>query len=210
MRQLTAENKKKLVILSAAKFEADALLKSLEENSIAYDYLCVGVGALEAAKSAKIVGEFCRGKDVIFIGSCGIFGAFKNIELVQVGSIKWQPTGDREGLSYTIENSAPPIDSDIKPFRNIEVSLPKCTMICAPGVSLKQHHAYEQALHCESLELYSVAAEILNSCASFTSIFAITNSIGPDAHVQWKQNFILAYDLLAKYAGSLLIGECLK
>ncbi|MBP9706210.1 MAG: hypothetical protein KBD78_01100 [Oligoflexales bacterium] len=202
--------KNNLVILSAAKFEAVALLKILEEKSIVYEYLDVGVGALESAKSAVRICDFCQDKDVIFIGSCGIFGLFKSIELVQVATIKWQPAGDREGISYSIENSAPDIEADTKPNSSIEVSLPKCTMICAPGVSLKPCLAYEQTLHCESLELYSLAAEIMKSCASFTSIFAITNAIGPDAHQQWKQNFNLAYDQLAKYAGSLINGENLN
>ena len=136
MHHLTTDNKKKISILIAEKFEADALLKTLEENSIAYDYFVLGLGTRESAKSAPEVVDFCGGKDVIFIGSCGIFGLFKSIELVQVGSIKWQPAGDREGLSYTIENSAPPIDSDTKPFLGKMVSMPKCTMMCAPRVSL--------------------------------------------------------------------------
>ena len=61
------------VLIAAAKFELDPLVGTLQEKGHTPEAKLTGVGALNAAKKARALGEACRGRHVIFVGTCGVF-----------------------------------------------------------------------------------------------------------------------------------------
>ena len=61
--------------------------------------------------------------------------------------------------------------------------------------------------HVENLELYSCIGEIAAQAASLAVVLAVTNAIGPDAHLQWRQNFAGAAGMTAEFVSSRLCAR---
>jgi hypothetical protein len=193
------------VLVAAAKFEIDPLMNALQARGHTPEPLLIGVGALNAAKAARAVGERCRGRHTLFVGTCGAFGAAPagqpDVYLVRGSEVLWLPTCERLGLSYTVKGTAPMIPLPGPPAFCRE--LPARRVICSPGISLvsklPEGIAPEGAV--ENLELYAVAGEIAAQAASFAVILAVTNMVGPDSHAAWRQNFVAAAGVTAEFIG---------
>ena len=187
------------IIVSAAKFELDPLANALQEKGLNPATRLVGIGPLNSAKRARQVAEYCRGRNVIFIGTCGVFGKFSKIYLVRAHEVHWLPTCERIGLSYTVKDSAPPITLPPSPLYCRQ--LPEKKVICSPGISLvSKLPDFLPSDQCvENLELYSCIGEIAAQAASLAVILAVTNSIGPDSHTQWRQHFAAAAGATAEF-----------
>jgi hypothetical protein len=187
------------VIVAAAKFELDPLVHALEQRGHGPEPRLVGIGALNAAKKARGVADACRGRHVIFIGTCGAFVPFTKVMLIRATEVLWSPTGERMGLSYTIKDTAPPISLPEAPAW--ARGLPPRRVLCSPTISLvsklPEGLAPEQAV--ENVELYSCISEIAASCASVAVLLAVTNQVGEDSHTQWRQNFTLAAGQTAEF-----------
>jgi len=179
-----------LTIIAAAKFEVEPLKNVLEQLGFTPEVHVVGVGALNAAKNARPIAEACRGKKVVFVGTCGTFGSFSKPFLVTGKEVHWQPTSDRLGFSYTVKDSAPMIT--LKKRSDLVQGLPEKSILCCPSIStigtLPENFTADNCV--ENLELYSCAAEISAKAADFSVILCVTNSVGPDSHSQWKQHFL--------------------
>ena len=188
-----------LVIIAAAKFELDPLTNALQEKGMNPTTKLIGIGSLNAAKRARQVAEACRGRNVIFVGTCGIFGAFNRVHLIRAQEVLWLPTCERLGLSYTVKDSAPPIV--LPPAPAYCQSLPEKKVICSPGISLvsklPDHLSGDPCV--ENLELYSCVGEIASQAASLAVVLAVTNSVGPDSHSQWRQHFAGAAGATAEF-----------
>jgi hypothetical protein len=187
------------VLVAAAKFELDPLSNSLQQKGHAPEARLTGVGALNAAKKARAIGESCRGRSVIFVGTCGTFGPFTRPYLVRATDAVWLPTCERLGLSYTVKDSAPAIHLPEPPLWAKQ--LPGKKVICSPSISLvgklPDGVAADQAV--ENLELYSCIAEIAANATSLAVVLAVTNAVGPDSHAQWRQHFTEAAGMTAEY-----------
>ena len=189
MRQVT--------IISAVGFEQSPLVEGLSKLGLSVSSLTTGIGPLNAAKSAQRLGDQVRGQDAIFIGTCGVFGDFHAPELVTAKRIIWNPTGVRLGDAYLVAEQDPDIELVTG---SLTAPLPLCDVICSPGISLRGGlKTAEAARQVENLELYSVAAEIMRSAKSFEVLLCITNSVGADAHKQWKHHFPKAAAMSAAY-----------
>ena len=192
------------LLIAAAKFELDPLASSLQQHGHAPETRITGVGALNAAKKARALAELCRGRDVVFVGTCGTFGTFTKVHLVRATDVLWLPTCERLGFSYTVKDSAPPITLPEPPA--FARSLPPRRVICSPSISLvaKLPDGQQGEGLVENLELYSCIGEIAAQAASVAVILAVTNAIGPDAHLQWRQNFAGAAGMTAEFVSSRL------
>ena len=192
------------ILVAAAKFELDPLANALQERGHAPELRLTGIGALNAAKKAKAIGDSCRGRDVIFVGTCGTFGAYAKVHLVRASEVLWIPTCERMGFSYTVKDTAPPIALPEPPL--FCRSLPVRRVVCSPGISLvsKLPDGLPADAMVENLELYACAGEIAASAQSVSVILAVTNSIGADAHSQWRQHFTEAAGMTAEFIASRL------
>lgn len=187
------------VLVAAAKFELEPLENALQQRGYTPLTKLAGIGALNAAKRARQVADFCRGRPVVFVGTCGTFGAFTKVHLVRAQEVIWMPTCERMGFSYTVKDTAPPIT--LPPPPQFCRSLPERRVICSPGVSLigKLPESWAAEHHVENLELYSIIGEIAAQASSLAVILAVTNSIGPDAHSQWRHHFTAAAGATAEF-----------
>jgi len=195
------------VLIAAAKFELDPLANALQQRGHTPVTKLIGVGALNAAKRARQVADYCRGRPVVFVGTCGTFGAFTKVYLVRAQEVVWLPTCERMGLSYTIKDSAPPISLPTPPL--FCRSLPERRVICSPCVSLvsKLPESWAAEQQVENLELYSIIGEIAAQASSLAVILAVTNSIGPDANSQWRHNFAAAAGATAEFIAPRLTRQ---
>lgn len=187
------------VIIAAAKFELDPLVGALQEKGLTPTTKLIGIGAINAAKRARAVAESCRGRHVVFVGTCGTFGSFSRMHLVRASEVIWLPTCERMHLSYTVKDSAPPIT--LPPPPAYISSLPERKVICSPGISLvsKLPDNLAPELCVENLELYSCIGEIATQAASLSVVLAVTNAVGPDSHSQWRQHFAGAAGATAEF-----------
>lgn len=187
------------ILLAAAKFELDPLSGALQEKGHTPEVKLVGIGAINAAKKAKVLGEACRGRAVIFVGTCGSFSSFSKPYLVRAAEALWSPTSDRVGMSYTVKDSAPSISLPDPPAW--AKNLPARRVVCSPCISLVSRVPDgvqgDQAV--ENLELYSCIGEIAANASSLAIILAVTNAVGADSHTQWRQHFTAAAGLTAEF-----------
>jgi hypothetical protein len=192
------------IIVAAAKFEVDPLVSALQEKGQTPETRLVGIGAINAAKKARAIGDSVRGRNVIFVGTCGTFSAFSKVTLVRADQVLWSPTCERMGFSYTVKDTAPPITLPEPP--TWARGLPGRKVLCSPGISLvgKLPDGMAADTAVENLELYSCIGEIASSAASLAVVLAVTNAIGADSHAQWRHNFTLAAGLTAEFVGSRL------
>jgi hypothetical protein len=177
----------------------DPLSGALQERGHTPEVKLIGIGPLNAAKKAKALGEMCRGRQVIFVGTCGTFSSFSKPHLVRAHDVFWSPTSDRVGMSYTVKDSAPPIAlPEPPPWLR---SLPARRVVCTPSISLvsrvPEGIAAETAV--ENLELYSCIGEIAATAASVAVVLAVTNAVGPDSHTQWRQFYGEAAGMTAEF-----------
>jgi hypothetical protein len=188
-----------LTIIAAAKFEVEPLKNVLEQLGFTPEVHVVGIGALNAAKNARPIAESCRGKNVVFVGTCGSFGPFSKPYLVTGKDVHWLPTSDRLGFSYTIKDTAPAIP--LKKRGDLVQGIPEKTILCGPSIStigtLPEQYIADSCV--ENLELYSCAAEISAKAAEFSVVLCVTNTVGPDSHSQWKEHFLGAATETAEF-----------
>lgn len=173
-----------VVLLSAAKFEAEPTIKILEQSGIGFDYVEIGIGAVNAAKTSSRLE--LKGRSVIFVGSCGAFGTFPELTVVSVKRCLWSPYAVRAGDAELIEGVEPEIlFENLSPYAK---TLKLYTAICSSAITTQDKHHPKEELSCENLELYSVARE-LSQAKSLSIFLGITNQVCMQGRQQWRENF---------------------
>jgi hypothetical protein len=192
-----------LFFLSAAPFEL-APLRALLPDWPDDRFLSCGIGPLDTAAQVSRLAERLSGTQVIFLGSCGVFGEFSQVKLITPSRSLWLPTCERILASSPIENLTPPFELSPQ-----ESALEKATVLCAPNISLtgeihpRVREQYGlQGLLVENMELYSLTP-LIQAVASFIAILAITNGVGPKGRLEWRENFKEG----ARLAGEYALGE---
>lgn len=188
-----------LQIISAAPFEVSTTLEYFDNNSIAYDYHSCGIGALEAAKNSTLLVPKVMNKDVLFIGTCGVFEGFDEMTLTSPSQVHWLPASEREGIAWSIEGTAPPF-----PVNNSSKwvqDLSKVTAVCSPTISKNNAlpQEYNPTSTVENLELYSLIDTFNAYAKSITIILAITNKVSLEGRKQWRANFKQASKMTSDY-----------
>lgn len=180
-----------MIIMSAADFEIAAVVKSLADHGRDFSVVHCGVGVFPPLESSASLRQQCLGRDVLFIGTCGIFGKFISPQLVTVDTVCWEPSGDRLGASYPVPKLDP---FSVSPLPG----LPVFRMVCGPSVSVDARGIPPNVATVENIEFYSVLRALQASARSIRALFCVTNAIGPEAHVQWKANFARAGEMSAE------------
>ena len=167
-----------LVVVSAVRYEAEPILSAIPDC----DYIECGVGIFASTVSAQKHRSLCAGKDILYVGSCGSFTEFKNIEIIKGKSSRWSPTCERNGLSYPVITMP---DLQLTSIQEL-TSIPSKQIVCASNVSLV---CSGSELQVENIEVYSFFLQIINIVRSANVILAITNQVGENAHKQWEENY---------------------
>lgn len=186
-----------MIIAAAAEFETEPLRGKMTRQADV-DWVCCGVGVIAAAAAGQRWQSLCRGREVLFIGTCGTFGTFKKIELCRAHTLHWSPTCARIGASYAVDKTPP---------RSLNCSahysdLPAAAVFCAPNISLTNTlPVTTQAgmLSVENIEAYAFLSMLCDRAQSIDVLLAITNAVGKDAHRQWQQHHAQAAQLTAAY-----------
>jgi hypothetical protein len=177
------------ILVAAAPFEIEPASELLAKAGVSHSTFIVGIGALRAAEKCSELAEACRGKHVVFIGTCGTFGTYIPLEIVEVQSIHWLPVGVRLGQAYTINGTMPSLHLRAGPTSKVRARL--VDAVCCSEISITSvlPRDYVPDSLVENVELYSVAGAILGTAATFRAFLCVTNKVGPDSHVSWKANF---------------------
>ncbi len=186
-----------MIIVSAAAFESAPLCAALAARESVATVVC-GVGVIAAATAGQRVRSLCRGREVLFIGTCGTFGAFEQIALCRAQTLHWSPTCARVGLSYAVDKT-PPLALDP---RSRYDDLPVAEVFCAPNVSLINNlpaAAPAGMLYVENVEAYAFLAALHTAARVVDVLLAVTNAVGRDAARQWRQHHSAAAELTAAY-----------
>lgn len=184
------------LLLSAAKFEIEPFIQFLKSfGHHIPDIASVGVGVIDAAASSKELTDRAKGKDVVFVGTCGVFGTFDQPAAYRVNQVLWLPCSDRLGFSYSISGLYPKIELLEKSTGALS-HLPAAAALCGPSISLVgDENGFVKDLlppgylGLENIELYPVAKTVLEVCRSFDVLLVTTNTIGSSAHSEWKRSF---------------------
>jgi len=204
----------RLVVVSAAPFEAQAFMETRSFRAWRGLYLCCGIGALNADKAEAELGRRCAGSLVVFIGTCGSFypfpapGSAKGLELVSASWVEWLPPCVRAGLAASIEGLHPPQRLVPAPPW---LDLPRRRVLCSPSISqhddCRRHPSalgYPTDELVENLELYSCIQGISSQAAAVAVVLAVTNQVGSSGREQWRSHHQEAARASARYLESRL------
>ena len=189
----------RLIVASAASFESQLLLQALARLAADVTFIEVGVSSITSSGLASRLVDIIRGRDVLFVGSCGISSPFDHPKLFAINRVKWAPVDVRRGDSYLVNGSEPELvlNGRLDLIRGLE---PGCAS-CSSSISLLHELKSDQVV-LENLELYSAAKAWSYQAKSFTAILGTTNQIGPNAHSEWKKNFRLVAKMTANHIDS--------
>lgn len=172
-----------LIVSAAAFFEASAVIEVLSALGVRTTFLEVGIGAIRSAQIATALKSVVTNREVLFLGSCGTSNAFSSPHLVTASSAAWKPGDVRQGRGYLISDTHPLIQTT--PIASIDL-MAQVEISCAASITLVVE---EKPNVFENLEFYSVASSWHEITGRITSIFGVTNHLGPTAHAEWKSHF---------------------
>lgn len=195
-----------IAILAAAPFEISPLLEELSKQKIPYNIYSCGIGPLNAAQNLSHLRQEIKGKDVIYVGTCGVFSQFNGVELLSFSETIWSPISERVGLGATIEGLHPPISIPNRtPWLDLADSLVLTSeaISSTSALSASYWERWGNKRIVENLEAY-LCAQLAKDCKSFTPILAVTNQVGWEGRQQWRQNYQIAAQKTAEYVISKL------
>ncbi len=192
-----------LVVVSAVRFEAEATLELFVRLGIPHEYFSVGIGPLHTARSSVELRERCRGRDVLYLGSCGSFYTFAEPHLVTTQNVYWMPACLRTGIAGFPEHIYPKIV--LPPTK---LPLPQKDVLTSASVSLTSDFADDVRAKLgsaenlvENMELYA-CADALRESQSLSIILGVTNEVGPQGRSQWATHFKAVAQMSADYLAS--------
>jgi len=194
----------RFTVISAAKFESEPILNT-EFHRLVDEYIDFGVGVLNSMYNVPSIIDRLRDKHVLFVGTAGRFCDFISTELTCAVEVKWQPTGDRLNKSYSVPHHE---TIRLHPLGLFSRDITPVSVLCGPSVSTDSpaETLDHKPTLVENIELYGVASRIVPVATSFTAVLGITNSIGPDSHIQWKENWHACATKTADFL-ELIAGE---
>lgn len=184
----------KITLMSAAKFEAEPTIAFFKKEGIDYEYIEVGIGSiLSAQQSSKFD---LSSKNIIFIGSCGVFNEDLDVKLITTNQCFWSPPSTRSQQSHLIEGVEKPIH-----FKNLHAfnkSLEIYNVACSPSITTDSNLTPSPDKCVENLELYSIGNKIA-SAKSALIILGITNKVHSEGRKEWSSNFKNVAQMTATY-----------
>lgn len=185
---------KSLLICSAIEAELDRLQPVCD--TLGADRLVCGIGNIEAAISLTRCLAEQSYNEVVFAGSCGVYGDFSGAySSVFSSEFVQQDLGMLLGRSYSpgarrIVHKPGPFGQMLQKGRRAGVTN------CPGSVTLDLTSADTSGLSFENLECYGLARAAELAGVRFCAVFAVTNAVGPAGSDQWRANFRAFSDLL--------------
>jgi hypothetical protein len=183
----------RIVIASAAAFETDPLVSSLEKSQVSFTRLITGVGLTQSSINCARLADVVRGRHVFFICTGGFIGTKFSMQLYAAGRVTLAPYDVRQEFSEMVEGFDPHLE-----IGGHTLGLKKIDVTASVGVSVHRDltSRYDQMV--ETMELYGVARAWLQQARSFSAFISTTNITGPSAREQWRQNFKAAAQMTAE------------
>jgi hypothetical protein len=184
----------RVIIASAAAFETDDIIRSLNQVPYEITRIVTGVGLTQSAIVAANTRELVEGRHVIFCCTAGTIGPFNDVGVFCAKSLELAPWDVRHQKTELLDQFDGPIN-----LNPIEFKFPKCRVVCGLGISVAKEASMPPSIDVltETIEAYSVARAWIERAKSFTVLVATTNATGPNARAQWKRNFESAAKLTA-------------
>lgn len=184
------------LVVSAVKYEVEPFLEKAGSLGLEFNYTETGIGAIKAAQSSERLAREAKGKDVIYVGTCGIFGGFNGTKIIRANKTVWLPPCERASIAWSIEGIDRPIILPKPPtWAN---DLEKATVICSSTIakspqisdeSYKRLNLNKNEMFVENLELYSCTEAITRVAKSFVAILGVSNEVNLKSRAEWKDNF---------------------
>jgi len=192
---------KSLLICSAIEAELDTLKPVCDR--LGADRLVCGIGNVEAGIALSRRLADVHYTEVIFTGSCGVYGSFSgtyesafSCEFVQ------KDLGLMLGRAHSPANKhvlhkAGPLG------RKLGEGMRTGVTNCPDSVSLDLSGADTSGVAFENLECFGLARAAEIAGVHFSAVFAVTNAVGPSGSAQWRANYRAFSDLLQEEIGRL-------
>lgn len=199
-------NKNSVLIIAAARFEAEATILKLQSIGIVVEFLELGIGALAAVRSIATFDRFNKNQKIFYIGTCGLFGHFTGVELVVPVGVFYSDTAERLGLAYSIKGQYPEFLLNTPPELS-ELGLRSVDVVSSGAISLEEHLPENLKKTArplvENLEIYGALPQLISSGLTVYAVLGVTNKIGREAHEEWKAHFRKAAEMTASLIGEM-------
>lgn len=194
-----------LCIVSAIDVEVSPLLKLLDANKADSSEIwvdstnnilitSVGVGYLDAAINLKeILLKYPQIDRVIFCGSAGVYPGNQKIKVGDLCScadtVLSDGAAEMKLSRYASIMNRQPITAQLL----TNSVLPKTRVATTISLTLSDEMAEKiaTASHAdlENMELYGIASVCQKASISWNGLLGITNTVGSNGHLEWKQNY---------------------
>ncbi len=197
----------RLVELTDAKPLEESIWQSRQKDLL---IVSAGVGFLESAiQLQNLLFRFTGINKVIFCGSAGVY---PGIEAIKTGDIcLCQETvlcDSAAEMGLGLYASILPRDA-IQSTLKINASLQSSRVLTALGLTADDDLAMtlqqNTKADLENMELYGIASVCQKQSVLWNAILGITNWVGSNGHMEWKQNF----KTMGRQANDLLF-QCIK
>jgi len=191
-----------MLVAAAAPFEVGSL-PSFFAGVPSVNFFFFGIGSLEAARQSHMLREAARGKDVLFLGTCGSWAALSPVSLLTVDRVVWLPLCERLDLSWSLEGLEAPLF-----LPNTFEGLPSYTLLAAPTIAKirevgsmarDRYELGEAEKWVENLELYTCVKAVLPVAKRVRILLACTNRVGLEGRKEWRENFHQAARAIEAY-----------
>jgi nucleoside phosphorylase len=192
-----------LLIISAIYSEIELIIKELKASQISENAWAtndkkvllssVGVGSIDAAINLQyIFFQYPQIEKVVFCGTAGAYLKNSNFKIgtIYIGKETFLCDGAAEmKLSqYAFYMSQQGLKSDFNLKQNIEKAKVATTLTITKDDNLASIIARNTKADLENLELFGLAKVCVLHKKVWTAILGVTNYIGKEGHLQWKQN----------------------
>lgn len=188
-----------LILVAAVQFEALPSLEVFRNLDLPVEFFELGIGPINAAKSAAKLANKCKDKNVLYIGSCGSFYPFQAPHLITVEKIFWMPPCVRTGIAGHLDGLHPPYSL------KANLALPVRSVLTSPSISLIDEISTSIAANLpsreslvENMELYACFSG-LQQARSLRILLGVSNAIGPQGRIQWQTHFKTVAKMTAEF-----------
>lgn len=186
----TIETRGHMVALCASEIEWLRTLAHLPQKSLAeVDFLCCGVGPVNAAIEVTSALTRCKYDKVFFCGTAGSYHeSTPNLSVVHCTRAAATDAGVVTGVSYLpqVERMTAEVVSKDGAMANGPLCISSFSITRSDDLSA----ALASMAHLENLEFYGLARACARADVPFEGVFGISNRVGSTSHEEWKLSHV--------------------
>ncbi len=166
-------------------------IKYLNASELGNHFLieALGIGYLDAALNLERIIKKNDLKQIIFLGTAGSFNK-NHDEIVEVESTELLNIGSNLDISYPAKHGRYEVYKTEKKLSDLKT----CHCLTTAEITKDSAFAeliskkYDDEILLENLELYGLAKVASEAGIPWNALLGVTNSIGENAHEEWKVN----------------------